>query len=349
MNKRSFGLGRRRTAMGNSRRWRALGLLVILVMGCAQIGSAQTSATPGEQFRQRMAKLEAECKRNPPSDPRNTRCDPLKITPEDWLATPDGRFAHSIKIPNPVPADSGYQKGMTPQEYFEHLCKNEAGEFIFKTVDNVEGIRLLRPREPANDYVFQDLYAMEDSYGHLQEEAEEPGFQFLGTRKYTYLETPLRKTRRHPAYKTLRHPSFYADPAPGQAVERYHYAGPSRDPRNLELQYDTTSKARYGITWRGIKRPSDREMGIAGGELIVLDLETNEVLGVRRGYALYRGSWEITPLCPHYGYFGGFDKTTGFSSWFSMKVARPPRWKEWFEDNETTRRIRGDQVGPVIK
>jgi len=347
MNK-SFGMERRSLAMGNGRRWHTVGLLVILMMGCAQISLAQTS-TPGEQFRERMAKLETECRRNPPSDLRNTRCDPLKIAPEDWLATPEGGFAHSIKIPNPVPADSGYQKGMTPAQYFEHLCKNEAGEFIFKTVDNVEGIRLLRPREPANDYVFQNLYAMEDPYGHLQEEVEDPGFHFLGPTAYAFVETPLRKTKRHPAYKTFRHPSLYADPVPGQTMERYYFDGPWSDRQNLQLQYDAVSRSKYGIAWRGIRRPNDREMGIAGGELIVLDLETNEVLGVRRGYALYRGSWEATPLCPHYGYFGGFDKASGFSSWFTLKVARTPRWKEWFEANEKTRRIRADQVGPVIK
>jgi hypothetical protein len=325
------------------------GLLVLFVVGCAQFSSAQT-LTPGEQFRERMAKLEAECKRNPPRDPRNTRCDPLKIAPEDWQATPEGRFAHSIKIPNPVPADSGYRAGMTPAQYFEHLCKNEAGEFIFKTVDNVEGIRLLRPREPVNDYVFRDLYAMEDPYGHMQEEAEEPGFQFVSPPMwYAYLESPLRKTKRDPGYREFRHASLYTVPAPGQTVERYYRKGPASDRRSLQLEYDTSGRARYGVTWRGIKRPNDREMGIAGGELIVLDLETNEVLGVRRGYALYRGSWEMTPLCPHYGYFGGFDKATGFSAWFTMKVVRPPRWKEWFEGNEKTRRIRSDQVGPVIK
>jgi hypothetical protein len=43
-------------------------------------------------------------------------------------------------------------------------------------------------------------------------------------------------------------------------------------------------KSRYSYTWRGIPRPHDREFGIAGGELILLDLETNEVLAVRRGY-----------------------------------------------------------------
>lgn len=42
-------------------------------------------------------------------------------------------------------------------------------------------------------------------------------------------------------------------------------------------------RSRYGYTWRGIARPYDRELGIAGGELIVLDLPTNAVLAVRRG------------------------------------------------------------------
>jgi len=73
----------------------------------------------------------------------------------------------------------------------------------------------------------------------------------------------------------------------------------------------------------GIKRPHDREMGIAGGELIVLDLETNEVLGVRRGYALHVGQWQVTPVCPKCGYEGGWDKFGHFTFWFVGKVLRP--------------------------
>ena len=48
-------------------------------------------------------------------------------------------------------------------------------------------------------------------------------------------------------------------------------------------------KSRYGFTWRGITRPHDRELGVAGGELIILDVQTNEVLAVRRGYAASGG------------------------------------------------------------
>ena len=54
--------------------------------------------------------------------------------PEQWVATPEGRFAHSIRIPNPVLKDSGYRWWMTSEQYFKHLCQAEAGEFIFRTV-----------------------------------------------------------------------------------------------------------------------------------------------------------------------------------------------------------------------
>jgi len=85
----------------------------------------------------------------------------------------------------------------------------------------------------------------------------------------------------------------------------------------------------------------DREMGIAGGELIVLDLHTNEVLGVRRGYNVWNRGW-TGRVCPRYGYLGGQDKSTYFTAWFVAKVARPPEWKEFFERMEKNRRIVGN-------
>src|SRR5439155_24504843 len=41
--------------------------------------------------------------------------------PAEWAATPEGEFAHSIKVPNPLPKDSGYRPGMTSEQYFDHL------------------------------------------------------------------------------------------------------------------------------------------------------------------------------------------------------------------------------------
>ena len=62
-------------------------------------------------------------------------------------------------------------------------------------------------------------------------------------------------------------------------------------------------KSRYAYTWRGIRRPYDRQYDIAGGELIVLDRITEEILAVRRSFAfatLYKTGigWEFSYFCP---------------------------------------------------
>lgn len=93
-----------------------IGLLPVMLSACVSYAK-----TPGERFRKaidREAKYCAthEIKRG------NTRCDITKLQPADPLATEEGRFAHSIKFPNPVPEDSGYRPGMTPAQYFDHLC-----------------------------------------------------------------------------------------------------------------------------------------------------------------------------------------------------------------------------------
>ena len=71
----------------------------------------------------------------------------------------------------------------------------------------------------------------------------------------------------------------------------------------------STLKSRYGYTWRGIKRPHDRELGIAGSELIIFDLQSNEILAVRRGFVRSGGvrnnltgvGWLTAPSCPNRG------------------------------------------------
>jgi hypothetical protein len=63
--------------------------------------------------------------------------------------------------------------------------------------------------------------------------------------------------------------------------------------------------ARYGYTWRGIRRERDRDHNIAGGEVLIYDLQTKEVLAVRRQFLLAgrnkrgegRAMWEVAASC----------------------------------------------------
>ena len=268
--------------------WRR-GLLMLSFSGVLITGCAGTvlsrEETPGQRFDRAMKKLAGNCAKAK-LRPNETACDILKLKSADPLATEEGRFAHSIKIPNPVPEDSGYKPGMTPQEYFDHLCKTEAGEFIYKTVENVEGLFMMRPRMEATDYELEHLYALEDPYGQALGVWNHPEEYFVqpAIGKYEFLE--LRSPSSTVPAGSMKYRRFYRDPNahPGKDYPTAIDGRFVRVPYIVREKGTDSLKSRYGFTWKGIARPHDRELGIAGGELIVLDLKTNEVLAVRRGF-----------------------------------------------------------------
>lgn len=256
-----------------------------LVVGCFMglLGQvyAANAETVGERFESAMKKKAEYCTTHK-IQPGNRRCDILKLKPADPLATEEGRFAHSIKIPNPVPEDSGYKPGMTPEQYFDHLCKTEAGEFIYKTAENVEGLYMMRPSKGATDDELSHLYTLEDPYDvtddpHPQDYLVQPPFgqykfmEILRTEDETDTSQPYMRYFRGSEKKKRDY--VYMD---GTRSHRIPYV--------VKKEGTSSLKSRYGYTWRGVQRPSALELGIAGGELIVLDVQTQAVLAVRRGF-----------------------------------------------------------------
>ena len=329
---------------------RSLGKVVLLLLTAAAMSSAlaQGPASPPRSvtmakdiFEAMVRGMSAEREKQPWDKRRDAQnpYDMLEVPIEDWTATEEGRFAHAIRIPNPVPEDSGYRPGMSQREYFEHLCSTEAGEFIFKTADDVAGLYQMRPRRIYSHGEWQHLYALEDPYGYWRGEHETIGqaFQLATPSLYAFLELPAEARRRYALeWHRLVDKTMLEAPPPGAKVARYlGYNGQVSN--TMRLEYDTKQRARYGFTWRGVKRPMDREMGIAGGELIVLDLQTMEVMGVRRGYNVWNGEW-TSRVCPKYGYLGGSDRSTFFTAWFVAKVARPSNWQEFIAGFEKTKR-----------
>ena len=250
---------------------------------CVEAGLFGKEETPGERFRKALKEIEAACAKRALAP--NEKCGEVaKLKPADPLATEEGRFAHSIKIPNPVPTDSGYKPGMTSKEYFDHLCKTEAGEFIYKTVENVDGLIQLRLRANPTDYELEHLYSLEDPYGHSVGVRDHPEEYFVqpAIGKYQFVETrlPLKSGN------TAIYRRYYRDEKshPGRDYQTAINGRFVRVPYIVAEENVSSPRGRYGYTWRGVSRPHDRELGIAGGEIIVLDLQTNEVLAVRRSY-----------------------------------------------------------------
>ena len=281
---------------------------LLVVLGQINIVRGETV---GERFRKQMEEMATMCAAQKLS-PTDSRCILPKMKSADPLATEEGRFAHSIKIPNPVPEDGGYKPGMTSEQYFEHLCKTEAGEFIYKTVENVEGLYMMRPRKVATDYELEHLYALEDPFGHTSDD-DMPGAQDSYVQpvqgKYLFLEISL--ISKGESGDATKYQRYYRDEKanPGKKYQTMINGQGVFVPYVVTDAKVPTLKSRYGYTWRGITRPHDREFGIAGGELIVLDMEKNEVLSVRRGFARTGGAknnltgvwWLTAPSCPNRG------------------------------------------------
>lgn len=261
--------------------------LLAALCGCAH------AETFGERARKVLAEIDKECRERQlgPYEPeprktgiRNSSCDILFLKPYDPLVTPEGRFAHSIKLPDEDKRKEVYRPGMTDEEYFNALCEADAGEFIFRTVDNVEGLVQMRPYEPYpggyRDLVFQTQEMRLDNY----EIAYGKSFVRPTRNNYKYFAVKLSETEmkkfghQYLLYFLEQNSNLGEIPKSDDITERKGV------PVTILSKMTDTPKSQYGFISRGLSRLNDVEHGIQGSELIVLDRETNEVLGYERVY-----------------------------------------------------------------
>ena len=189
---------------------------------------------------------------------------------------------------------------------FQERCKT-AGEKIYRTAENVEGIFLMKVRPNGINYGHtpEQQFALDDPYGRdlggegyienfLLGRTEKGSVTFVNnvTTGYRYVEA--------------------IDPVDGK---RYRYTGSMRaigkkdvTAYNVQVElkrdpnYDLNIYAfvldktpapadspRYGVTYDDISTHEEREYWIAGSSLKVIDLKSNEVMAERIGYMMDRG------------------------------------------------------------
>ena len=197
-------------------------------------------------------------------------------------------------------------------QYFNHLCSTEAGEWIFRKVQNVEGFYFARPQgEPTTDTMtdpygpempwIQRFFLLKGDYKPLDQARwliQPPLYN------YRFVEQPRRNTKwqsgiQEPYVRLFGYTRDYFV-KPGQVVADWNEKTP------MQVIGIPALTARYGYTWRGLKRARDREHGIAGGELLIYDLKTKEVLAVRRQFLIAshnprgegKAMWEVAGSCP---------------------------------------------------
>jgi hypothetical protein len=171
------------------------------------------------------------------------------------------------------------------QALFQEHCKT-AGEKIYKTVDNVEGIYLINtrkpldtmdqfdPNDPAGDGAAGEGYLQSFLMGH------DPSNEYPFTLSYEnrqgafqYVEISDAPTGSVIRYTDAR-PTFNGLPGKGQILAGEHLP---------------TREARFGVEWTDLSTPEDRKHWIAGSRIRILDLHTQEILAERVGFVVDLG------------------------------------------------------------
>ncbi|WP_439586361.1 hypothetical protein [Hydrogenophaga sp.] len=247
--------------------------------------------------------------------------------PEAWLSDAEARIAHSLKppavVPKPVPFD--FEQPLSERlwfgahrkasiRYFNHLCSTEAGQWIVRTVPNVEGVYFARPPAPrkARSGLMGKLYGPENPWmerefviasGSLQTE----GGWFVSPphMHYRFVEQPHRKDVDWQKQIADPYVRIFGLTRERSRDQEGRLTDHLREKTPMQVIGIPQFTARYGYTWRGIKRSRDREHGIAGGELLIYDLQTKEVLALRRQFVITMGNrrngdeaaWEVATPC----------------------------------------------------
>lgn len=193
--------------------------------------------------------------------------------------------------------------------YFDYLCKHEAGEFIYRTADNVEGILQMRPRDGSKDYFdrMAEGDIPEDPWGHTNTDAQNP-WHMLGS--YTFVETvsaviPSRYQR-----------SWYSDSmfiAPRSDQKYASYYGYDRASlKSIQKQFSENPRSAFGYTWHDRTTLLQRVFNIHAGEILAIELGSTAVLGRSAGF--YRS--RPRNICPN-------SKVEEHIERFLVKVLRP--------------------------
>lgn len=175
-------------------------------------------------------------------------------------------------------AEAYQEKLAQAQALFAERCKT-AGERIYRTVENVEGVFLMKIRPDKIN--FSEQYLLDDPYGQQNWRGEGYVEEFLAGRADAYWLTD--KTTKS-AYRFVE----VVDRAT-QKVLTYTFISAGKEHQN-KLHLVSLDKlertARFAVDWQDESTRADRDSWIACGSVSVLDIDTKEILGKRTGCML---------------------------------------------------------------
>ncbi len=216
---------------------------------------------------------------------------------------------------DPNVGEAAVARALSGKALWEEKCRTVAGEKIYRKVENVEGLLLLKVRPNAGDREWADRMWPGAAFA-LEARADEYITTFLG---YEYAANPAGSndpiTPNNRGYiNTDRRPGGlpgyrWVEVIDAKDGQRFRYTGRYDEPwkREPERYCNTCTffvldktpvtgpAPRYGVTFEDHVIPEDRALGIASSTIKVFDLKTKEVLGEMTRYAWSPGPGSGSP------------------------------------------------------
>lgn len=188
--------------------------------------------------------------------------------------------------------------------HFKKRCDENAGEKIYKTAENVEGIFLMKPRPKATQDQLREQYWMGDPYGYRH------GIQWYDTQVFPFLWDMDERGGSVTTRTERRGFNFVEAPLPDSSIHNKETVlrfTLHREAQKLVEKPVSTRQSVYGITWEDISTREDRDHWVAGSKFQIVDLRSNEVVAERIGYLIESG-------------FGSTGQGGGRDAWSAARV-----------------------------
>lgn len=245
----------------------------------------------------------------------------------------EGQAPTQAGAPELVPSDPAamtqLQRAEAGKALWEEKCRTVAGEKVYKTVADVEGLVMLKVRPQASDREWADPNWPGAAFAR---EARDIRYieSFLG---YEHSPDPAGEAPVSPLFRGYVNTDYlpdnpsnisgyrYVDVIDSKDGQRYRYTGRWDEPWQYDKSYlkgyikffldrvpAPDPAPRYGVTFEDHVTPEDRVLGVASSTVKVINLETDEVLGEMLRYAWSTPASRVNPSpwlsahrCPEHG------------------------------------------------
>ena len=187
---------------------------------------------------------------------------------------------------------------------FEERCKT-AGEKIYRTVDDVDGVLLLNLR--ADDRIENEANPNWPDAGLPEEMA---GQEYVSTFLQGEQHQDKRSPRGYLSYAPTALPGYrYVDvKADANTIYRYTLSDPGNaDSSRLSKEVLVSKPARYAVSFTNMIDPQDRAVWVAGTKVDITDTQTGEIVATSTWYSFEPGQgskagarqpWRFARTCP---------------------------------------------------